>query len=156
MRTFASLALLGVASAMPLVENDFDFMNFITKYGKSYGTVEEFNFRAKLFAETHAQIQKINSEQDTHVAGHNKFSDYTHDEYKRMFGLADAPKMDVNAALHKVEGVPANDIDWRAQGKVQGIKDQGACGSCWAFSTTGSTESALAIAGKGLVSLSEQ
>ena len=54
MRTFASLALLGVASAMPLAENDYDFMNFITKYGKSYGTVEEFNFRAKIFAETHA------------------------------------------------------------------------------------------------------
>jgi len=54
MRTFASIALLGVASAMPLAENDFDFMNFITKYGKSYGTYEEFNFRAKIFAETHA------------------------------------------------------------------------------------------------------
>jgi len=72
-----------------------------------------------------------------------------------MFGLADAPKMDVNAALHKVEGIPANDIDWRASGMVQGVKDQGACGSCWAFSTTGSTEAAWAIAGHGLVSLSE-
>jgi len=118
MRTFASLALLGVASAMPLAENDSDFMNFITKYGKSYGTIEEFNFRAKIFAETHAQIAKINAEQDTHIAAHNKFSDYTHDEYKRMFGLADAPKMDVNATLHQVESTPANDIDWRAKGVV--------------------------------------
>jgi hypothetical protein len=42
-----------------------------------------------------------------------------------MFGLADAPKMDVNATLHKVESTPANDIDWRASGVVQGVKDQG-------------------------------
>lgn len=62
MKTFASLALIGAVSAMPLVENDSDFMNFITRFGKSYGTVEEFNFRAKLFAETHAQIMKINAE----------------------------------------------------------------------------------------------
>lgn len=125
MRTFASIALLGVASAMPLAENDYDFMNFITQYGKSYGTVEEFNFRAGIFAETHAAIAKINAEQNTHTAAHNKFSDYTHAEYKRMFGLADAPQKDVNATLHKVEGTPANDIDWRTEGVVQGVKDQG-------------------------------
>jgi len=73
-----------------------------------------------------------------------------------MFGLADAPQKDINATLHKVEGTPANDIDWRTSGVVQGVKDQGACGSCWAFSTTGSTEAAWAIAGKGKLSLSEQ
>ena len=91
MRTFASLALLGVATAMPLAENESEFMNFITKFGKSYVTIEEFNFRASIFAKTRAAINQINSEQDTHVAAHNKFSDYTHEEYKRMFGLADAP-----------------------------------------------------------------
>jgi len=62
MRTFASIALLGVATAMPLSDNDFEFMNYITKFGKSYGTIEEFNFRAEQFAKTHAAIQKINAE----------------------------------------------------------------------------------------------
>ena len=62
MRTFASLALLGVATAMPLAENDSEFMNFITKFGKSYGTIEEFNFRASIFAKTRAAINQINSE----------------------------------------------------------------------------------------------
>jgi len=46
MRTFVSLALLGAATATPLAESDNGFMNFITKYGKSYGTIEEFNLRA--------------------------------------------------------------------------------------------------------------
>lgn len=156
MRTFATLALLGAASAMPLAENDYEFMNFITKYGKSYGTVEEFNFRAAQFAKTAAAIHQINAEQDTHVAAHNKFSDFTHSEYKRMFGLAEAPLKDVNAPLHKVVGTPANNIDWRSSGVVNSVKDQGQCGSCWAFSTTASTESAWAISGRGLISLSEQ
>ena len=91
MRTFASLALLGAASATAMTENDYKFMNFITKFGKSYGTVEEFNFRAALFKKTEEAIAQINAEQDTHVAAHNKCSDYTAGEYKRMMGLQGAP-----------------------------------------------------------------
>jgi hypothetical protein len=66
-------------------------MQYITKFGKSYGTVEEFNFRAALFMKTEEAIAKINAEQDTHIAAHNKFSDYTPEEYKRMLGLKGAP-----------------------------------------------------------------
>jgi len=155
MRTFALIALLGAASATAMTENDYKFMNFITKFGKSYGTVEEFNFRAALFKKTEEAIAQISAEQNTHVAAHNKFSDYTSAEYKRMMGLQGAPKMNATS-VHKVEGTPANNIDWRTQGVLNGVKDQAQCGSCWAFSTTGSTEAALAIAGKGLKSLSEQ
>lgn len=138
-----------------MTENDYKFMNFITKFGKSYGTVEEFNFRAALFKKTDEAIAQINAEQDTHVAAHNKFSDYTSAEYKRMMGLQGAPKMNATA-VHQVEGTQSNNIDWRTKGVLTGVKDQAQCGSCWAFSTTGSTEAALAIAGKGLKSLSEQ
>merc|ERR1712130_179062 len=47
-------------------------------------------------------------------------------------------------------------VDWRKEGKVTPVKNQGACGSCWTFSTTGAVESAWAIAGNKLVSLAEQ
>merc|ERR1719409_1666814 len=50
----------------------------------------------------------------------------------------------------------ADSIDWVAKGAVTPIKNQGQCGSCWAFSTTGSTEGAYQIAGNPLTSLSEQ
>lgn len=84
-------------------------------------------------------------------------SDWTHEEYQKLLGmkhtahpnLADLPQ-------HVVNEVPANDIDWRNYGMVSHVKDQGGCGSCWAFSTTGSIESARAIAGWGLYTFSEQ
>lgn len=47
------------------------------------------------------------------------------------------------------------DIDWTTQGGVSPIKDQGECGSCWAFSTTGVLESAAKLRGQTVI-LSEQ
>ena len=52
--------------------------------------------------------------------------------------------------------VNAAEVDWRNSGVVTPVKDQAQCGSCWAFSATGSLEAAWAQAGNPLTSLSEQ
>lgn len=61
-------------------------MVYIAEFGKMYGTVEEFNFRKNLFEETHADITEHNATNSNFELGHNLFSDWTADEYKRLMG----------------------------------------------------------------------
>jgi len=61
----------------------------------------------------------------------------------------------VRFSAEDVNKIPTS-VDWRDAGAVTPVKDQGRCGSCWAFSTTGALEGAWAVRGHGLESLSEQ
>jgi len=73
----------------PIVEQEF--IQHIAEYGKSYGTKEEYQFRLALFAEKHAAIAELNAENGSFTLGHNQFSDWTQDEYKRLLGYKKKP-----------------------------------------------------------------
>jgi len=87
----------------------------------------------------------------------------THEEFKKKrLGLKKTTSHRVFASLYFGKqmkrghtALPAS-VDWRAQGYVTPVKDQGDCGCCWAFSTTGLLEGAYFKKNKKLVSLSEE
>jgi C1A family cysteine protease len=149
-------ALLGSAAATQLVTpQEYEFFNYMASYGKTYGTKAEYEFRFKVFAERLAQIEEHNSKEgQTSTMGINKFSDWTQEEIKKMNGLKMLDTAEERVELFSTEGL-ADSIDWRQKGAVTPVKDQGQCGSCWAFSTTGGMEGAHFVATGNLVSLSE-
>jgi hypothetical protein len=71
MKTFIAAALAAISSATLLSADDKAFFQHVSKYGLSYGTVEEFDFRADIFKTRHAEIAEFNSSNQTSTVGHN-------------------------------------------------------------------------------------
>merc|ERR1712070_1242276 len=93
--------------------------------------------------------------------GENQFSDLTQEQYRVAAGLGYKAPETMNGlphlGVHEHGGEElAASVNWVTAGAVTPIKDQGQCGSCWAFSTTGSTEGAWQIGSGNLLSVSEQ
>ena len=91
----------------------------------------------------------------------NKFGDLTTEEftsqmngYRSMRALG-VPRSGAAYMVHSSAPLPSSK-DWRQEGAVSPVKDQGQCGSCWAFSATGALESAWYLSKNEMVSLSEQ
>ena len=153
-----SASLLGMSDFCPeMYENALTpaFISHMNRFGLTYGTQEEFDFRFQLFQKKDAVIQKINSDADnTFRVGHNKFSTWTDAEYRRLLG-AKVSSQELEAVELDETGIPTS-VDWTKLGAVNKVKDQGQCGSCWAFSVTASLEGMAAIKTKKLLDLSEQ
>ena len=121
--------------------------------------------RKQIFAQNLETIRKHNQdESNTWKMGVSKFSDMTWEEFK-AYHLMEPQHCSATNTVH-IEAPSRsflqswygnNDINWKEQGKVSEVKDQGNCGSCWTFSTTGVIESRYAIKYEGHIPLlSEQ
>ena len=136
-----------------MTEASFHFMRHVAEFNLSYATTAEFEARQAIFAEKHAIIEEHNANNTTFLLGHNQFSTWTNAEYQRLLGFRPSGIEPTTVE----NGMPnADSVDWVTAGGVTNVKDQGSCGSCWSFSTTGSMEGAHFAAGNELVSLSEQ
>jgi len=135
------------------------FTSFMKQYSKAYSHAE-FSSRFEQFKANVETIRLHNTlSNDSYTMGLNEFSDLSFDEFKgKYFGYNHIERGYARSKnLHKDVGAAPASVDWRTSNAVTPVKDQGQCGSCWAFSTTGSIEGAWVLQGKhSLVSLSEQ
>jgi len=153
------LALLGVAFAK-VEKINMNFMDFKKQFEKDYLDETEHNMREEIFMANLKIINKHNSEylkgEHTWFMGVNQFTDMTGKEFKQFVSRPFNRTRPSNV-LKLDESTMVDAIDWVDRGAVTPVKNQGQCGSCWAFSTTGSTEGRDFIKnGASLQSLSEQ
>lgn len=127
-------------------------------HGKSYEPTER-DYRISIYEQNLAKIDAHNAKNLSWTMGVNQFADLTADEFKaRITGGIRTPKKSLRHVAVGPFNVSANpaSVDWSEKGAVTPIKNQEQCGSCWAFSTTGSVEGAWFLSNGTLVSLSEQ
>jgi len=131
------------------------FESFKAAHGKVYATAEEESYRRAIFMINEAEIIAHNADKtQTYTKAVNFFADMTKEEFKSIY-LQFKPretKKVVADETHEFIG----DVNWVTAGKVQRVKNQGQCGSCWAFSTVASCESWDAINDGTLGDFSEQ
>ena len=122
--------------------------------GRAYGADSEEKYRMQVFYENFQFVQ--NFKDDMMTVALNGFADLTNAEFKKQFtGYKNQPSAQKNVRTLSTADVP-DSMDWREHNAVTEVKNQGSCGSCWAFSTTGSMESRYFLANGTLPRLSEQ
>lgn len=137
---------------------------WLSKHGKTYNKLGEREERFEIFKDNLRFIDEHNSKNRSYKVGLTRFADLTNEEYRAMFlGTKSDPKRRVIKAKNpsrryafKATDELPDSVDWRKEGAVNPIKDQGSCGSCWAFSTIAAVEGINKIVTGELISLSEQ
>ncbi|GLJ24883.1 hypothetical protein SUGI_0475920 [Cryptomeria japonica] len=142
-----------------LLNPEFHFASFVRRFEKSYSGPEEHAHRFGVFKDNLRRALEHQKLDPSAVHGITKFSDLTEAEFRRQYlGLRPPPFL--KSGAHDAPILPTDDLpdnfDWREKGAVTEVKNQGSCGSCWAFSTTGALEAANFFKTGKLVSLSEQ
>ncbi|KAG6548893.1 hypothetical protein Mapa_009656 [Marchantia paleacea] len=132
----------------------------MNKHSKIYGDAREKSFRFNIFKDNLKRIDEHNRKPSSYKLGLTKFADLSPEEFrdnylKTRFRRKERSSQSPTFMYADVKAVP-NAVDWRKKGAVTAIKDQGECGSCWAFSSIGAVEGINQIKTGNLVSLSEQ
>ncbi|KAK6130608.1 hypothetical protein DH2020_035654 [Rehmannia glutinosa] len=138
------------------------FESWTDKHGKKYKSLEDKLHRFEIFKDNLKHIDEKNKVASNYWLGLNEFADLSHDEFKNMYlGLKGDDQLlpkrndDQKFKYRDFENLPKS-VDWRKKGAVTRVKNQGSCGSCWAFSTVAAVEGINQIVTGNLTELSEQ
>ena len=136
-----------------------EFTIFQDRFSKRYSTMQELETRFEIFKNNFVGILSHNADlTQNFTMGVNQFTDLTPEEFKAQYvgGLkTEVGSYGCKSFSSSGTGLPSS-VDWLTNGAVTSVKDQGQCGSCWTFSSTGAVEGAWAISKGQLVDLSEQ
>lgn len=164
------LAVITVSQAVSFLDLVMEeWKTFKVQHKKGYGSEIEEKFRMKIFMENKHKIAKHNAKYEQGLVPYklqiNKYADMLHHEFVNTLNGFNKTKPGQLQSYQKLRGAtfmePAHVelpkiVDWRKEGAVTDIKDQGHCGSCWSFSSTGALEGQHFRKTGVLVSLSEQ
>ena len=152
----AAMASTVSAASFNATEVGDAFAAFKQTFGKAYESAEEEQGRMNVFAANMERAEQLNAIGGAKF-GATKFADLTPQEFRRYLNyIPHRIPSKAPVAVPSVKAVPA-DFDWRdTTGVVSAVKDQGQCGSCWAFSTTEAIESQWVLAGNAPAEFSTQ
>lgn len=156
---FVLVALFSALASSAEVDPDqAAFTEFVEKYHRIYTTPAEAAGRFTIFKENLKRIKELNAKEPMAQFGVNKYADLTPEEFAHWFkGYRPTNSSFAKPKLFKEEkGAQAASIDWREKNVVTPIKNQGQCGSCWAFSATEQLESDYALRYQELKELAPQ
>ncbi|KAF8695194.1 hypothetical protein HU200_037652 [Digitaria exilis] len=147
-----------VLAALGHTRDALRFARYAVRHGKSYESVAEVHRRFRIFSESLELVRSTNRKGLPYRLGINRFADMSWEEF-RATRLGAAQNCSATlAGNHRMRAAAAlpETKDWREDGIVSPVKNQGHCGSCWTFSTTGALEAAYTQATGKPISLSEQ
>jgi len=136
---------------------DNEWLVWRLTHKKAYKDLDEERVRYAIWKDNAQYINEFNAQNKHMKLKINHFGDYTNLEFRaQMNGYRTMNSTGASTFMRPAHLKAPQEVDWRQQGYVTPVKNQGQCGSCWAFSTTGSLEGQHFKKTGQLVSLSEQ
>jgi C1A family cysteine protease len=154
MKSIAAALVVGAAATQPSFE----------EWAAAFGFNDADDALRTKYNGNLAEIERLNVEDNGATFAVNQFSGMTFEEFKSMYltntepdtHMVDNTTIPVTYLKEDPLAASVTDIDWVSKGGVTPVKDQGACGSCWAFSTMASVESVHKLNTGSIANLAEQ